>query len=269
MLNGDTTLTAILGLMRQAIYTPIRGLPDGMSSLADLGVSTGSASSTISRDALAGKLELDDDEARRQLASDPSGVRDLLAGPANAGGWARAFERIVHGADTTGGTIDVRITGADGELKRLAASMADMDQRLALQGAGAAAPSSPRWSPRSRRARRRAAGSRASWPRSSTTDALNPRSAGPITRSDAPNPYPNPDPGRAMSSMNFAASPQAYRESAVLTAPPERLVVMLYDGARRFSSRPRPRCATATCRARTSGCAAPRRSWSTCSRRST
>ncbi len=37
-----------------------------------------------------------------------------------------------------------------------------------------------------------------------------------------------------MSSMRFAASPQAYRESAVLTAPPERLVVMLYDGAGRF-----------------------------------
>jgi flagellar protein FliS len=37
-----------------------------------------------------------------------------------------------------------------------------------------------------------------------------------------------------MSSNNSAASPQAYRESAVLTAPPERLVVMLYDGTRRF-----------------------------------
>lgn len=37
-----------------------------------------------------------------------------------------------------------------------------------------------------------------------------------------------------MSSLNYGASPQAYRESAVLTAPPERLVVMLYDGARRF-----------------------------------
>jgi flagellar protein FliS len=35
-------------------------------------------------------------------------------------------------------------------------------------------------------------------------------------------------------STHLAASPQAYRESAVLTAPPERLVVMLYDGARRF-----------------------------------
>jgi flagellar secretion chaperone FliS len=35
-------------------------------------------------------------------------------------------------------------------------------------------------------------------------------------------------------STNLAPSPQAYRESAILTAPPERLVVMLYDGARRF-----------------------------------
>jgi flagellar secretion chaperone FliS len=31
-----------------------------------------------------------------------------------------------------------------------------------------------------------------------------------------------------------AASRNAYRESAVLTATPEQLVVMLYDGARRF-----------------------------------
>lgn len=133
MLNGDTTLTAILSQMRQAIYTPIRGLPDGMSALADLGVSTGSASATISRDALAGKLELDDAKLDAALASNPQGVRDLLAGPSNAGGWARTFERIVHGFDTTGGTIDVRITGADAELKRLQQSMADMDERLAIK----------------------------------------------------------------------------------------------------------------------------------------
>jgi flagellar secretion chaperone FliS len=30
------------------------------------------------------------------------------------------------------------------------------------------------------------------------------------------------------------ASPQAYRESSVMTASPEQLVVMLYDGANRF-----------------------------------
>jgi flagellar protein FliS len=31
-----------------------------------------------------------------------------------------------------------------------------------------------------------------------------------------------------------AAAPQAYRENAVLSASPSRLVVMLYDGARRY-----------------------------------
>ena len=34
--------------------------------------------------------------------------------------------------------------------------------------------------------------------------------------------------------MNPYASPAAYRESSVLTASPEQLVVMLYDGAGRF-----------------------------------
>jgi flagellar protein FliS len=34
--------------------------------------------------------------------------------------------------------------------------------------------------------------------------------------------------------LNPYASPQAYRESSVLTATPEQLVVMLYDGAGRF-----------------------------------
>ena len=32
----------------------------------------------------------------------------------------------------------------------------------------------------------------------------------------------------------LASSPSAYRTSAVMTASPEQLVVMLYDGARRF-----------------------------------
>src|SRR5436305_11875366 len=34
--------------------------------------------------------------------------------------------------------------------------------------------------------------------------------------------------------MTTLATPNAYKESAVLSAPPELLVVMLYDGARRF-----------------------------------
>jgi flagellar secretion chaperone FliS len=34
--------------------------------------------------------------------------------------------------------------------------------------------------------------------------------------------------------MDYAGAKQAYTESSILTAPPERLVVMLYDGAIRF-----------------------------------
>jgi flagellar protein FliS len=34
--------------------------------------------------------------------------------------------------------------------------------------------------------------------------------------------------------MDYAVAKQAYTESSILTAPPERLVVMLYDGAVRF-----------------------------------
>jgi flagellar secretion chaperone FliS len=34
--------------------------------------------------------------------------------------------------------------------------------------------------------------------------------------------------------MPTLATPNAYKESAVLSAPPEMLVVMLYDGARKF-----------------------------------
>ncbi len=32
----------------------------------------------------------------------------------------------------------------------------------------------------------------------------------------------------------YAAAPQAYKQSSIMTASPEQLVVMLYDGARRF-----------------------------------
>lgn len=37
-----------------------------------------------------------------------------------------------------------------------------------------------------------------------------------------------------MATYASARTPQAYRESAILTASPEQLVVMLYDGANRF-----------------------------------
>ena len=61
--------------------------------------------------------------------------------------------------------------------------------------------------------------------------------------------------------MDYAGANRAYTESSVLTAPPERLVVMLYDGAIRFLKQ----AAVADARRpdrmlRSTACAAPRRS---------
>ncbi len=133
ILFNDSDLSDLLDQMRQAIYTPIAGLPDGMNSLADLGVSTGDPSTTVSQDTLDGKLSLDTSKLATALQSNPSGVRDLLAGTATTTGWARSFQSIVDGASNVGGTLDVRIQGETADIKDLTSSIADWDQRLALR----------------------------------------------------------------------------------------------------------------------------------------
>lgn len=133
VLFDDSDLSDMLDQMRQAIYTPIAGLPDGMNSLADLGISTGDPSTTVSQDTLDGKLTLDPSKLAAALQTNPGGVRDLLAGTATTTGWARSFQSIVDAASTPGGTLDVRIQGESADIKDRTASIADWDQRLALR----------------------------------------------------------------------------------------------------------------------------------------
>jgi flagellar hook-associated protein 2 len=135
-LFGDADLSDLLDQMRQAIYTPIAGLPAGMNSLADLGITTGDPSSTVSQDSLDGKLTLDTKQLAAALQSNPSGVHDLLTGASGATtttGWAQSFQSIVDAAAGPGGTLDVRINGDGDELKDMSSSLADWDQRLALR----------------------------------------------------------------------------------------------------------------------------------------
>ena len=133
MLFGDRQLSGLLTDLRQLVYMPVAGLPSGMSSLSDLGVTTGGATSESSKESLAGRLTIDAEKLKKVLSEDPNGVRDLLAGVDNAGGWARRFEEVVAGAAKTDGTLDSRIDGADGELRGLQAQMTQMDARLALR----------------------------------------------------------------------------------------------------------------------------------------
>jgi flagellar hook-associated protein 2 len=133
LLFGDQELSDLLAQMRQAIYAPIAGLPDGMNSLADLGVSTGDSTGTVSQDAVAGKLTLDASKLDAAVAANPSGVRDLLMGTPSATGWAQSFQTIVDGAAAPSGALSARIDGESSEISDLTTSIADWDDRLALR----------------------------------------------------------------------------------------------------------------------------------------
>jgi flagellar hook-associated protein 2 len=133
LLFGDEQLSDLLAQMRQAIYTPIAGLPDGMNSLADLGISTGGATGTVNQDAIAGHLTLDAAKLNAAVAANPSGVRDLLMGTTAAAGWAQGFQAIVDGASGATGTLSARITGESSEISDITARLGDWDERLALR----------------------------------------------------------------------------------------------------------------------------------------
>jgi flagellar hook-associated protein 2 len=135
-LFGDDDLTSVLDQMREAIYSPIAGLPEGMNSLADLGITTGDPSSSVSQDTLDGKLTLDTKKLGAALTSNPTGVRDLLLGTSGASptaGWAQSFQSIVDATAAPGGTLAARIDGESDEIKDLTSNIAGWDQRLALR----------------------------------------------------------------------------------------------------------------------------------------
>jgi len=132
-LYADRQLTTMLTTLRQAIYTTVDGTVRGLTSLADIGISTGATSSTTSQDTLKGKLTLDTRRLTDALTADPNGVRTLLAGVDNAGGFARGFESLINEQVKSGGMLDSRITGADDELRTLRSQMAQMDARLTLR----------------------------------------------------------------------------------------------------------------------------------------
>ncbi len=136
-LFGDRQLNDVLTGMRQMMYSTVAGTVRGLASLADIGISTGAASSSTSADALEGKLTLDTRKLSDALTADPNGVRTLLAGTDGAGGWARSFESLLN--DTTRATTGIlatRITGADDELHQLKLQMDQMDSRLQLKEKG-------------------------------------------------------------------------------------------------------------------------------------
>ncbi len=128
-LFGDTDLTSLLGSMREAIYQPITGLPATMSSLANIGLSTGAPTGggTPSQAAVEGQLKLNTAELESAIQTNPAGVQTMLQG------WSTSFAALVNVEAAPGGTLTARLEGDSAQVSELTGRIANMNEMLAVR----------------------------------------------------------------------------------------------------------------------------------------
>jgi flagellar hook-associated protein 2 len=126
-LYADPALSNLLTGMRQAMYAAGSGLPTGMASMLDLGVSTGASTGTATptKTALAGDLALDATKFTSALTNNAIGVKQMLQT------WSRSFSSVVKSQSGPGGPLDLRIQGDNSQLSALATRISDLNAVLA------------------------------------------------------------------------------------------------------------------------------------------
>jgi flagellar hook-associated protein 2 len=133
-LFGDTGLSSMLTSLRTAVGGTVAGMT-GLTSLADLGVSTGAANTgtTLNQDSVAGKLTLDTAKLTAALTADPQAVRKLLGGQSGADGFAQQFGAILAPFQAADGVIAARISSAGADLSRISDQLTQFDARMDMK----------------------------------------------------------------------------------------------------------------------------------------
>jgi flagellar hook-associated protein 2 len=133
-LYGDSELTDLMSQLRATIYNPIAGLSSGISSLSDIGITTGAptGSATFSQNSVDGKLTIDSTKLANAIQSNPSGVESLLQG------FSQSFASIANAVAQPGGSLDARIQGDNSEISDLGDQIGNLnaiiaDRQTALQ----------------------------------------------------------------------------------------------------------------------------------------
>ena len=132
VLHGDGMLRSLLSELRIALADPVAGNPGTLDELREIGISTGATtgSGTLSQDAVAGRLVLDEAKLSAALDTDRSAVKALLGGVPEVEGLAQRYDALVNPATQSGGTIDARLQGAAAEITRIRDSLLRIDKRL-------------------------------------------------------------------------------------------------------------------------------------------
>jgi len=123
-LYGDTDLQQLLAGMRQMMVATVGGLTGSMSSMLDVGVSTGASTGTgaISHSALAGDLTLDTNVLSSALAGNASGVHSMLQS------WSIKFSSLVDAEAGPGGTLSVRMQAETSQSSFLATQIQNLTE---------------------------------------------------------------------------------------------------------------------------------------------
>ena len=125
-LYQDSELQNLLTQMRTSMYSGGSGLPSGIASMLDIGVSTGATtgSGAVSQSALSGNLTLNAATLTSQLTSNPSGVQAVLSS------WGQSFTSLVDNASDPGGTIAGRINANNSDISNLGNQISAMQSAL-------------------------------------------------------------------------------------------------------------------------------------------
>ncbi len=127
-LFGDSELTGILTQMRQAMYETIKGLPEGMTSPLDLGISTGAPSGgSSSQSSLSGLLKLDTATLAKAISEHPSEAGTMMQQ------WSSSFGKLVRNASGAGGSLETRIGGEEAQIREMRLRVSTMSQMLLVR----------------------------------------------------------------------------------------------------------------------------------------
>jgi flagellar hook-associated protein 2 len=124
-LYGDNQLKGLLSSMRSLMIKGGDGLPAGMATMLDIGVSTGGASTggpTASE--LAGNLTLNASTLEAALKTNSTAVQKV------AGAWANSMATTVNNYSGLGGTIEVRLSGDNRQVSSLTRRIGTMQSAL-------------------------------------------------------------------------------------------------------------------------------------------
>jgi flagellar hook-associated protein 2 len=122
-LFGDLELTGLLDNMRASMYEPIKGLEAEMSSPFDIGIDSGSG--TSSQAAIEGLLQVNSTKLTEAVKSNPTGVEKMLQQ------WSKSLQSTINVVSEAGGGLETRINGDNSQISSLATQIASMNEILA------------------------------------------------------------------------------------------------------------------------------------------